>query len=129
VARLGSLRVQFDCSASQDSNGGITSYAFDFGDGSGVVTSASPIVAHSYTRFGIFPISVSETDAIGLSSTLLKQIYLAQYALIQGRPTCGCEKMTVTGLRGNTTLSDSRRPNPTRRADSTWHRRAPTRLS
>jgi PKD repeat protein len=109
VTRFSSLSVMFDCSASQDSNGGITSYAFDFGDGTAPVTTSSPSVTHFYPKLGYYPVSFTTTDAIGLSTTLYKQLTLVQLALLQNRPkTCGCASMTVS-RGGNSTLVDLRR--------------------
>jgi hypothetical protein len=110
VFRLSALSVRYDCSASQDQNGGITSYNFDFGDGSTPVTSATPTVMHSYPAFGVYRLIVNETDAAGLSNALYKQLSLVELALLQNVPTCGCQAMTVSGMRGNTTLTDPRRP-------------------
>ena len=109
VIRLTALSVRYDCSGSQDQNGGITAYMFDFGDGSAPMTSPSPVVTHSYPAFGEYPLTVTETDAIGLSSTLYKQLVLVQLALLQNRPTCGCTAMTVRAT-GNGVLPDVRRP-------------------
>jgi len=60
------LLVQFDASGSSDADGSIVSYAFTFGDGSPVVTQASPFASHTYLSNGQFTASVSVTDDIGL---------------------------------------------------------------
>ena len=109
VSRLSSLMIMQDCSASQDDNGGITSYVFEFGDNTAPVVSASPTVTHSYSAFGTYPVSVTVIDAMNLSSTLYKQLVLVQLALLQNRPMCGCSQMTVN-RRGRSTLPDARRP-------------------
>jgi hypothetical protein len=84
VLRLSSLNVRFDCSASTDSNGGIVSYGIDFGDGTNTV-SATPSVTHSYPRFGVFPLTITVTDAVGLSSTSFTQLLHLQVDLIEKR--------------------------------------------
>jgi hypothetical protein len=110
VSRLSSLSDRFDCSASTDSNGGIVSYAFDFGDGTSAV-SASPSVTHSYPSFGIFPFDVTVTDDVGLTSTSYKQLLHLQVDLIEKRPSCGCDQMTVSASIPNLSrLGDPRRP-------------------
>lgn len=108
VSRLSALSDRFDCSASTDSNGGIVSYAFDFGDGTSTV-SANPSVTHSYPSFGIFPLDVAVTDADGLTSTEYKQLLHLQVDLIQDEPHCGCDQMTVSSTGNSTPLNDPRR--------------------
>jgi hypothetical protein len=108
VSRLSSLSDRFDCSASTDSNGGIVSYAFDFGDGTSTV-SATPTVTHSYPSFGVFPLAVTVTDSVGLSSTSYKQLLHLQVDLIQDEPKCGCDQMTVSQTGNSMPLDDPRR--------------------
>ena len=58
------LIVDFDASGSRDTDAGdaITSYSFNFGDGSAVVTQATPTISHSYQSAGIFNPAVTVTD-------------------------------------------------------------------
>lgn len=60
------VAVSFDASASTDPDGSIVSYRFTFGDGT-TVTSASPVVAHTYTvsRPMTFGWTVVVTDDTG----------------------------------------------------------------
>jgi PKD repeat protein len=91
-------------------NGGIVSFAFDFGDGTNTDSPASK-VTHSYPAFGIYPVAVTVTDELGLSASMYKQLCLVQLALLQNRPACGCAKMTLNAKTGATyTLTDNRRP-------------------
>jgi len=82
--------VTFDASASYDSNGEITSYSWDFGDGNtgdGVKTS------HVYTEDKYYVVTLTVTDNEGASGT-------APWAVIaQGRTdnTSGCSDGTCGG--------------------------------
>lgn len=60
------LLVQFDASASSDNDGTIVSYAFDFGDGSPVLTQGTPTASHTYSSDGQFRAVLSVTDNTGL---------------------------------------------------------------
>ncbi|GAC1620335.1 MAG: hypothetical protein NVS9B10_01950 [Nevskia sp.] len=60
------LTVHFDGSRSFGANGkAITSYAYDFGDGSQKVVSSSPKVDHVYTAVGTYAPTLTVTDASG----------------------------------------------------------------
>jgi hypothetical protein len=65
------LTVTLDGSGSTDPDPGdtITSYTFDFGDGSPPVTQSSPTVSHTYQTAGDFPARLSVTDSRGKPST------------------------------------------------------------
>jgi PKD repeat protein len=58
--------TSFDASSSRVAVGTITSYAWDFGDGTHATTS-SPQVTHVYRRPGLLTASVTETDSAGTS--------------------------------------------------------------
>ena len=61
------ITVQFDASASTDSDGSVTSYAWDFGDGA---TGNGVIVSHDYTQTGVYTVTLTVTDnSDGQSST------------------------------------------------------------
>jgi hypothetical protein len=64
------LTVTLDGSASTDPDAGdtIASYTFDFGDGSGSVTQASPTISHTYSAPGQYPARLRVTDSRGLAS-------------------------------------------------------------
>lgn len=110
VSRQSSLSIILDCSATQDENGGITAYDFNFGDNTPEVTTTSPSITHSYSALGTYPVSITATDAINLSTTLYKQLVLVRLTLLKNRPMCGCSQMTVAST-GMSTLADLRRPN------------------
>jgi len=58
----------FNASASTSADGGITKYAWNFGDGSSAVTT-TPTTSHVYTSGGNYRPSVTETSRLGTSTT------------------------------------------------------------
>ena len=56
------LAVSFDASASTDSDGSISSYAWTFGDGA---TGSGKTAAHTYTAAGTFTATLTVTDNLG----------------------------------------------------------------
>ena len=56
------LSCSFDASSSTDTGGTITTYSWNFGDGSPVVTGASPTVTHAYGVSSFYGVSVTVTD-------------------------------------------------------------------
>ena len=60
------LTVRFDASRSQDTDGTIDGYAWEFGDGA---TASVPIVAHTYDRGGVFAVKLTVTDDDGATAT------------------------------------------------------------
>jgi parallel beta-helix repeat protein len=80
------LDVVADASGSTDSEGNIASYTFDFGDGTGPVgPQAGTTAAHTYASAGTFTVTVTVTDAGGLSSTATAQVN-ATLANLVGNP-------------------------------------------
>ena len=63
--------ITFDASASSDTTGTIASYAWNFGDGTSVVTTAIPTTSHPYAFNGTYTVSVTLTDAVGATSTVV----------------------------------------------------------
>ncbi|MCA9921998.1 MAG: PKD domain-containing protein, partial [Anaerolineales bacterium] len=60
------LAVNFDGSGSSDSDGAISSYAWDFGDGNSS-TAVSP--SHTYTTAGTYVVTLTVTDDQGATGT------------------------------------------------------------
>jgi PKD repeat protein len=56
------LSCAFDASGSTDTGGTITTYSWNFGDGSSVVTGASPTVTHVYAASSFSTVTLTVTD-------------------------------------------------------------------
>ncbi|MGI8437305.1 MAG: PKD domain-containing protein [Chthoniobacterales bacterium] len=72
------LSIHFDASASSDPDPGdtISSYTFDFGDGSAPVTQSTPTIDHTYMSNGNFRATVRVKDNHGLSSGNAAQVQI-----------------------------------------------------
>lgn len=73
----GNLSVDFDGSGSFDNNtgGGISSYVWDFGDGSAQMSGA--IVNHVYSKQGTFTVKLTVTNNFGLVASSTRTIKIA----------------------------------------------------
>ena len=67
------LACSFDASGSSDSDGTITSYAWDFGDG-GTATGLTPPPSHSFPGTGSYQVSLTVTDNDLTSTTITKTV-------------------------------------------------------
>ncbi len=88
------LDCQFDGSGSNDPDGQIVSYAWDFGDataGSG----AAPV--HSYATAGTYPVSLTVVDETGLSATSSASV------TVSGPSTSQVEFVATAGANANLT--------------------------
>jgi PKD repeat protein len=65
--------VTFNASGSYDPDGYITSYEWDFGDGS-VTTATYPAITHTYSNYGDFEVTLNVTDNEGKWDTETKPI-------------------------------------------------------
>ena len=72
--------TRFDGSLSTDPDGTIARYDWDFGDGH-TATTTTPTVAHTYARRGSFAGSLTVTDDLGCSTTV---VFTGQNALCNG---------------------------------------------
>ncbi|HUK89930.1 MAG TPA: PKD domain-containing protein, partial [Blastocatellia bacterium] len=63
---LAPLVVSFDGTGSSDPAGGITTYAWSFGDGT---TGSGPTVSHTYTKGGSYTATLTVTDTFGLQAS------------------------------------------------------------
>lgn len=70
------LNVGLNASGSSDSDGSISSYAWDFGDGSAAASGAS--IAHIYNKAGAYTATLTVTDNNGLKSSTTQSIQASQ---------------------------------------------------
>ncbi|HEU5223299.1 MAG TPA: PKD domain-containing protein [Candidatus Lumbricidophila sp.] len=80
VATASNLSVSVDGSGSNDPDGSIAAYAWNFGDGS---TSTGAITAHTYAAPGTYPITLTVTDNRGGTATTTRQVTLVQTVVAQ----------------------------------------------
>ncbi len=73
----------FDASASTVAFGTISTYAWNFGDGS-TTTTSTPTTTHTYATSGPFTATVTETDSAGTSTT---QVFTGQTVSRNGGPS------------------------------------------
>ena len=63
------LQATLNAAGSVRGWGAITSYRFDFGDGTAPVTQSTPTIQHSYPAPGSYPAKVTVTDVLGRTSS------------------------------------------------------------
>jgi PKD repeat protein len=92
-------QVQFDGSGSTDSDGAISAFSWDFGDGE---TAAGPVVTHTYTQAGTYSARLTVTDNSGLTGSASTPILVAAEgnippeAVIAASPDNGLAPLEVT---------------------------------
>ncbi|MEC5180616.1 PKD domain-containing protein [Arthrobacter sp. CG_A4] len=74
------LQVSFDGSTSADTDGEVTSYAWDFGDGA---TGTGAVASHRYGKPGTFGVILTATDDKGASSQTTVQLAVTQRTFSQ----------------------------------------------
>ncbi|HEX2977611.1 MAG TPA: PKD domain-containing protein [Candidatus Babeliales bacterium] len=74
----------FDASASLSPIGTIVSYEWDFGDGTPLVVTASPIVNHIYATTGSFNVTLRVTNSAGTSTA---KVFSSRFMSNNGGPT------------------------------------------
>ena len=82
------MRVEFDGSDSRDDDGQVVSYNWDFGDGN---TATGVLVEHTYTKGGLYKVSLTVTDNDGKTNTASLDVNMYQ------KPTAS---FTATPNRG-----------------------------
>jgi YVTN family beta-propeller protein len=94
--------TSFDAYASTVAFGTISSYAWDFGDGSTATTSV-PTTTHTYATPGPYTATVTETDSAGTSTT---QVFTGQTMSNNGGPSAvTSQQLTVVPPLAITTTS------------------------
>ena len=73
--------VNLDATASTpDAGGTITDYSWNFGDGTTADAGTTPTTSHTYTSPGIYTITLTTTDDLGVSATTTQQVIVDQPA-------------------------------------------------
>jgi DNA-binding beta-propeller fold protein YncE len=90
TSKSGTL-ARLDATASDDSDGRVARYNWDFGDGT-VLPNGGPAPSHTYTRSGTFTIKLTVTDDEGCSD---QQVFTGQSVLCNGSPNAHTVK-TIT---------------------------------
>lgn len=90
------LDATFDASTSTDSDGTITSYSWDFGDGS---TGSGKTPAHSYAVKGTYQVALTVTDNSGGTNTVTKPVTVSKANVA---PTAA---FVLSSTPGNLTVS------------------------
>ncbi len=94
VAAPPSIPVTADASGSSDADlNGIVSYTFDFGDGTVVGPQPAPTATHLYAGPGSYAVTVTVTDAAGLTDSASSQEVISTrpvqtYSVEQTNPAC-----------------------------------------
>jgi len=65
------LTCNFDASSSYDNDGSITTYGWDFGDGT---IASSSVTSHSYSQEGNYSVSLKVTDNTGATNSTSQQV-------------------------------------------------------
>jgi parallel beta-helix repeat protein len=107
------LDVTADASGSTDPDpDGISSYRFDFGDGTVKGPQAGPTANHQYTSAGTYTVTVTVADASGLTSTASTQVTVLApdappSAVVVATPHSGTAPLDVTADASGSTDTDS----------------------
>ncbi len=83
------LPTQFNASASISPIGTISSYAWDFGDGTTLITN-SPIVNHTYSSTGSFNVLLTVTNSAGTSTS---KVFSSRFMSNNGGPTASLSQI------------------------------------
>ena len=94
------LAVTLDASASRDSDGAITNYAWAFGDG-GTASGANAAVTHTYTSPGTYTAKVTVTDNGGATAFATATVSATADPNLIAAPT----NLTGSGTKGGVSLT------------------------
>lgn len=100
------LLITVSGEASTSQNGAITDYAWDF---AGQATSSSSMATHTFTRPGLYSVSLTVTDETGAQDSTKVDVQVAgpdATAVINANVTSGPAPLTVTFTGSNSTATD-----------------------
>jgi len=80
IAKVGET-ISFDASASEDPDGYIVEYEWNFGDGT-VTFGTDPYITHSYLEPGVYKVTLTVTDNDGLSGSTSHMIVVIERVLL-----------------------------------------------
>jgi len=105
----GALAVTADASGSTAGSVPITSYTFDFGDGTTLGPQPDAVASHTYTSAGTYTVSVTVTDGNGLTSSTTQQVTLnlPPTARLSVSPASGSTPLPVTADASASTAGNS----------------------
>jgi len=100
--------LQLDASGSTTSNGSITRYLWDFGDGSAFEASPDPSISHVYNSEGPYTVTLAATDEKGLTGAVATSVTVsANSGTAQGEALYNqhCFACHGPGGTGNTAIA------------------------
>ena len=86
----------FDATGSGHTDDPIEGYGWNWGDGSTILTSNSPITSHEYAEYGTYEVTLAYTTKCGVSNAVKKEVYIG-YSL--DKPT------NLTAVRNGDSIS------------------------
>ena len=73
--------TEVDATTSNDTDGTIVDYLWDWGDGSGTTNTAVPVTTHQYPANGAYTITLTVTDDDGATDTTTRTVNITGYGL------------------------------------------------
>jgi PKD repeat protein len=107
VSNVLGLSASFDATGSSDPDGTVTSYSWDFGDGS---TGTGATAAHSYTAGGTYQVQLSVTDSGGATGVVSRPVTAVAPA---NQPPSASFSSSVSGLAASFDATGSSDPDGT----------------
>jgi hypothetical protein len=98
----------FDASASRVAYGTITSYAWNFGDGTSATTT-TPAATHAYAAAGVYTATLTETDSAGTST---RRVFTGQTVSRNGGPSAATSRSFVVIAHNRAALAETDRITP-----------------
>jgi PKD repeat protein len=97
------LSCAFDASTSTDTGGTITTYSWNFGDGTPVVTGPSPTTTHVYATSNFYAPSLTVTDSTTSVNTISNFVFPVPAGSLQAAFTTNCVGLNCSFNAGGST--------------------------